>query len=106
MTVSSRRTRVVALLLAIVFTLGITGFGLSSAAIAQQTPPAHKKSFIKRHPTLTGAAAGIAAYKIAKKTGQNRKAAGRKLNFAQRHPLLTGVATGVAVRHYAKKKAK
>jgi hypothetical protein len=101
------RNRVVALLLAFAIVLSIAGPGLSGPAIAQQPPPVHrKKNFIQRHPTLTGVAAGVTAYKVAKKTGQNRKMHGKKLNFAQRHPVLTGVAAGAAARHYAKKSAK
>ena len=61
------------------------------------------RTFAQRHPTMTGAAAGIGAYALAKKTGNNRARAGGHRNFAQRHPMLTGVATGMVVHHYAKK---
>src|SRR5258708_978254 len=57
------------------------------SALAQET--AKKKNFAQRHPTMTSAAAGIAAYKVAKKTGQNRAAQDQKKNFAQRHPIMT-----------------
>ena len=65
-----------------------------------------KKNFAQKHPTLTGVAAGVAAYKIAKKTGKNRAAVGKKKNFAQRHPVITGVATGMAVHKVAKDSGK
>ncbi len=71
------------------------------AQTTHSTPP--KKSFVQRHPKLTSVAAGIVAYKVAKKTGKNRQAAGRKRNFAQRHPVLTGIAAAAATHHYIKK---
>jgi len=64
------------------------------------------KSFAQRHPVATSVAAGVAAHHIAKKTGQNRTAAGRNRNFAQRHPVATGVAAAAATHHVIKKHAK
>ncbi len=61
-------------------------------------------SFIHRHPHLTEAAGGYAAYKAAKTTGRNRVAAGGHKNFAQRHPLLSGAAGVAVAHHYAHKK--
>ena len=61
-----------------------------ATAFAQET--AKKKNFAQRHPTMTSAAAGIAAYKVAKKTGKDRAAHGQK-NFAQRHPMMSGIAS-------------
>ena len=98
----SRSSRLIALLVAPVFLLGIG----TTASFAQSPQPTHKKSFIQRHPNLTSAAAGVAAYKVAKKTGQNRAATGRKKNFAQRHPVLTGMAAAAATHHYIKKSEK
>ena len=80
--------------------------GLGALAVPVHAAPAKpKQSFAQRHPKLTSAAAGIAAYKLAKVTGNNRKLAGRKLNFAQRHPILTGVAAAAATHHVIKKSA-
>src|SRR5437868_3980511 len=70
--------------------------------VQAQTTHRHR-SFAQKHPTLTGAAAGVGAYALAKKTGHNRARAGRRPNFAQRHPVLTGVAAGMIAHHYAKK---
>ena len=56
--------------------------------------------------TLIPWRASVAAYKLAKKTGNNRAAAGKKKNFAQRHPVLTGVATGMVVHKVAKDSGK
>ncbi len=70
-------------------------------ALAQEAPK--KKNFAQRHPTVTSAAAGIAAYKVAKKTGKNRAAHGEKKNFAQRHPIMTGIGAAVATKHVIKK---
>jgi hypothetical protein len=102
-----------ALMLALVFTIGMIGLpGAQGGAWAQSTPThsskdvKHKKNFAQRHPTLTSAAAGYTAYKIAKKTGKNRAAVGKKKNFAQRHPMLTGVAVAGATHHVIKKSEK
>lgn len=83
---------------------GSIGLGALAAPV-HAAPAKPKKSFAQRHPTLTSAAAGVAAYKVAKVTGNNRKLAGRKLNFAQRHPVLTGVAAAAATHHVIKKHA-
>lgn len=66
----------------------------------------HHRSFAQRHPTMTGAAAGLGAYALAKKTGSNRARAGGHRNFAQRHPVLTGLAAGAVAHHYAKKHSR
>ena len=70
-------------------------------SVQAQTHP--HRNFAQRHPTATGAAAGLGAYALAKKTGNNRARAGRHRNFAQRHPVVTGVAAGMIAHHYAKK---
>ncbi len=96
--------RRIALSLALVFALGMVALpGAQSAAWAQTAPVHHKKNFAQRHPTLTSAAAGYAAYKVAKKTGHNRALMGRRKNFAQRHPFLTGAAAAMATHHVIKK---
>jgi len=86
---------------AAVFTIGAAGSTIAASPVMAQT---QHKTFAQKHHKLAGIAAGVAAYKIAKKTGKNRVAAGGKKNFAQKHPMLTGVATGVAVNHHLKKK--
>ena len=63
----------------------------------------HHRNIFQRHRTLSSAAAGIAAYKVAKHTGHNRTASGGKKNFAQRHPYLTGAAAAVGTHHLLKK---
>ena len=73
------------------------------SVLPAQAQTTHHRNFAQRHPTATGAAAGIGAYALAKRTGRNRMAAGRHRNFAQRHPVLTGVAAGMVAHHYAKK---
>src|SRR5262249_14164326 len=83
----------------VVFCLGVLLSGVGAAA--QET--AKKKNFAQRHPTMTSVAAGVAAYKVAKKTGQNRAAAGKKKNFAQRHPIMTGIGAAMATKHVIKK---
>lgn len=97
--------RVWAVVLTLAFSAGMFGFaGVRGAAYAQA--PTHHKNILQRHPILSSAAAGIAAYKIAKRTGHNRTMAGRKLNFAQRHPMLTGMAAAAVTHHYIKKSMK
>ena len=81
------------------FCFGVLFSGI--VAGAQEAPK--KKNFAQKHSTMTSVAAGVAAYKIAKKTGQNRAAAGKKKNFAQRHPVLTGIGAAVATKHVIKK---
>ena len=60
--------------------VGLSLVSLNIGPAQAQNPPAkpHKKSFAQRHPTATSAAAGYAAYKVAKTTGKNRARAGRK----------------------------
>lgn len=91
----------------LMFVFAAGAIGLPTGVLAQSgTATVQKKNFAQRHPTLTGAAAGVAAYKVAKRTGKNREMAGRKKNFAQRHPFMTGMATGVAVHKVAKDSGK
>ena len=97
--------KVWACMLMFVFTAG--AISLPAGVMAQSgTTVVKKKNFAQRHPTMTGVVAGVAAYKIAKKTGKNRVAHGGKKNFAQRHPMMTGVATGMAVHKVAKDSGK
>jgi hypothetical protein len=86
---------------AAVFTVGTTASTVAVSPVMAQTP---HKTFAQKHHKLAGIATGVAAYKIAKKTGKNRVAAGGRKNFAQKHPMLTGVAAGVAVNHHLKKR--
>jgi hypothetical protein len=71
------------------------------AAIALAVPvfiqaPAQASIFHK-HPTMTGAAAGLAAHHMAKTHGHG---------FMHRHPMMTGMAAGLAAHHIAKKHMK
>lgn len=94
--------KVWACMLACVFALGT--LSLPIGALAQtHTTTVKKKNIMQRHPNATGVVAGVAAYKIAKKSGKKRVAHGGKKNFAQRHPVITGVAAGLAARKIAKK---
>ncbi len=79
------------------------GFSAVPVAQAQQPHPPHKKSFIQRHPTLTGVAAGVATHHMLKKSAAQKKAHGQKLNWAERHPTLSGIGVGAATRHVIKK---
>jgi hypothetical protein len=91
----------------LMFVFAAGAITLPTGALAQTgTTVVKKKNFAQRHPNATGIVAGVAAYKIAKKTGKNRDRAGRKKNFAQRHPMMTGIATGVAARKMAKDTGK
>jgi hypothetical protein len=80
--------------------------GLSALPVVQanaQTHTLHRhSSFIHRHPNATAAGAGIAAYQIAKHTGNRRARQGRRRNFFQRHPVITGVGAAALAHHYAK----
>lgn len=95
-----------ACMLMFVFAAGAISLPTGALAQAGTSAPVKKKNFAQRHPNATGIVAGVAAYKIAKKTGKNRDRAGRKKNFAQRHPMMTGLATGVAARKLAKDTGK
>lgn len=53
-----------------------------------------------KHKMLKSAAAGVAAYEIAKHTGKNNA----HKNFLQKHPVLTGMAAAAIVHHQLKKK--
>lgn len=95
----------------LMFVFAAGAISLPVGVLAQAGTTTHqtvvkKKNFAQRHPTLTGVAAGVAAYKVAKKTGKNRAAAGGKKNFAQRHPVMTGIATGMVVHKVAKDSGK
>lgn len=104
MTFRSFGIRSGSLLAALVLLLGILMTPIAGGIALAQTVH-KKKSFAQRHPTITSAAAGIAAYKIAKHTGRNRTRSGRKKNFAQRHPVLTGVGAAAITHHMIKKKS-
>lgn len=89
-----------------VFALGTLSVPMGAMAQTHSTTThtkVKKKNIMQRHPNATGVVAGVAAYKLAKKTGNKRAAHGGKKNFAQRHPVLTGVAAGMAARKMAKK---
>ncbi len=55
-----------------------------------------------KHKGLKSAAAGVAAYELAKHTGKNKK----HKNFFQKHPVLTGVGAAALMHHHLKKKDK
>ncbi len=102
--------KVCAFMLLFVFMAG--AISLPTGVMAQSGKPTtthtvvKKKNFAQKHPTMTGMAAGVAAYKVAKTTGKNREKAGGKKNFAQRHPVMTGIAAGVITRKVAKDSGK
>lgn len=87
-------------------TIAAMAFGLAAAPVSAAPKPHQRKSFAQRHPNLTSAAAGIAAYKVAKGTGKARAAHGQRKNFAQRHPVITGAAAAMATHHVIKKSTK
>lgn len=97
-----------ACMLMFVFTVGAISLpaGVMAQSGTTRSTAVKKKNFAQRHPTMTGIAAGVAAYKVAKKTGNNRVAHGGKKNFAQRHPVMTGIATGMVVHKVAKDSGK
>ncbi len=94
--------KVWACMLMFVFVGGAISLPAGVMAQGGTTTVVKKKNFAQKHPTLTGVAAGVTAYKVAKKTGKNRVANGGKKNFAQRHPVMTGIATGMVVHKVAK----
>ena len=96
MILTKSRLRAIPFALAIVFVLGL----MSGCSHAQ--PTMAPQNFAQRHSTLTSAAAGYAAYKIAKTTGHNRDMNGNHKNFAQRHPFLTGAAAAAVTHHVIK----
>src|SRR5437660_1058247 len=65
--------------------------------------PRHKKSWVQRHPTMTGVGAGMATHHALKVSAARKKARGQKLNWAERHPTLTGMGVGAGTRHVIKK---
>lgn len=100
MITTNSRVRSFAIPVALTAALGMAVLpGVQGSAVAQTR---HHSSFFHRHPTATAAGAGIAAYSIAKHTGNNRANYGRHRNFFQRHPVLTGVGAAVIAHHYAK----
>jgi hypothetical protein len=87
-------------MLALVFSIGLLSAPIAQhAAIAQSS----HRSWAHKHKTLTSVAAGVAAYKAAKITGNNRAAMGGRKNFMQRHPVLTGMGAAMATHHMLKK---
>lgn len=81
---------------------------LIPAALAMAVPtlaatPAHHPNVIQRHPTATGAAAGVAVHHALKVSARKKKAHHQKLNFAERHPTISGIGAAVATRHEVKK---
>lgn len=95
--------RALVLTLVAAFALGSVGTG---SVLAQSEGHKDKKSFVRRHPNATSAAAGYAAYKLSKSTGKKRQQSGRKRNFMQKHPVLTGVGAAAVTHHHLKKKPK
>jgi hypothetical protein len=110
MKLTSFRARATSLTLALVFALSLMlGVVPSRAAYGQTAAHRmahHAKNFAQRHRTATSLAAGYAAYKIAKHTGNNRMANGGHKNFMQRHPVLTGVGAAMVTHHMIKKSMK
>lgn len=78
-------------------------FAMGTAMPLTARAQMHRSSIVHRHPNVTGAVAGYAAYKAAKHTGHNRSMSGRHRNLLQRHPVLTGVAAAGVAHHFAKK---
>ena len=78
-------------------------FALLAPGAFAQTAPMHHNNVIQRHPTATGAAAGIATHSMLKRSAANKKAHGQKLNFAEKHPTLSGLGVGLGTRHEIKK---
>ena len=76
---------------------------LAPGAFAQTAAPAHRPNVIQRHPTATGAAAGIATHSLLKRSAANKKAHHQKLNFAEKHPTITGLGAALGTRHEIKK---
>ena len=78
---------------------------LAPGAFAQTAahPAAHHPNVIQRHPTATGAAAGVATHSLLKRSAANKKAHHQKLNFAEKHPTLSGIGVAVGTRHEIKK---
>lgn len=64
---------------------------------------AHHPNVIQRHPTATGAAAGVATHTMLKHSAANKKAHHQKLNFAEKHPTLSGLGVAIGTRHEIKK---
>ncbi len=102
MQLTTTRLRAASVFLLIVFALGLLS-GCHSNAPTAYAPAPRPMNVIQRHPTASSLAAGYAAYKAAKVTGQNREAAGGQKNFAQRHPFLTGAAAAAITHHMIKK---
>jgi hypothetical protein len=75
----------------------LAGLLLTTSTILPMTAVAQDK-----HIKLKTAAAGVAAYELAKHTGKGKA----HKNFMQRHPVLTGVAAAAIAHHELKKKPK
>jgi len=71
-------------------------------ALSAQPAATHRGNVIQRHPTATGAAAGIATHHALKVSARNKKARHQKLNFAERHPTITGIGAALGTRHVVK----
>src|SRR5690242_13795836 len=99
---TTTRVHLVSLCLLLLLALGLLS-GCHSVAPTAMAPAPQPRNIIQRHPTASSLAAGYAAYKAAKVTGQNREAAGGHKNIMQRHPFLTGAAAAVAAHHMIKK---
>lgn len=98
------RLRLAGLLLLAALTLAAWGCGGHNNGVSGTLGPLQPhRSFVQQHPTASSAAAGIAAYEAAKRTGANRVANGGKRNFMQRHPLITGLAAGAVAHHMIRK---
>src|SRR5207249_4948190 len=82
---------------------GVLSAALLSPIIRAQEAPPHKRSFIQRHPTMTGIAAGMATHHALKVSARNKKRQGKKLSWADRHPTLSAIGVGAATRHVIKK---
>lgn len=81
--------------------LNKTRIAATCAALTLLTPAFAqnpKLNIVQKHPTLAGAAAGVATHAALKRSAANKKRNHQKLNFAERHPTLTGIAAGVATR--------
>jgi hypothetical protein len=58
---------------------------------------------VAKHPTITGAVAGVATYKTLNAKRKYDIAHGIRPNWAERHPKLSGFGVGLVTRHEIKK---
>lgn len=84
------------------FALMSAGLTLLAPASFAQMAPMHRPNVIQRHPTATGAVAGIATHTALKRSAAYKKAHGQRLNFAEKHPTLSGLGVGIGTRHVIK----